>query len=328
MFLLIKNVVALSILLNMQSPQIEVINSDNDLAKGIQLYNNHNLNEAKKILENFVKDYPDNAIGFYYLGRVHFDENNYKKSEKWFKKAIELDANNSIYHTWLGNTYGNKINNASIFKKPGLAKKIKKHYEIALKLDESNPDAREGLITFYREAPGIMGGSTEKAKQHAEVLKGLDKYRGYRALWRIYEKEKKYDQAEDTYKIALEEFPENLNLRFQFGYFYQRREKYPEAFELFEQIVRDSTDNMGAIYQIGRTGSLSGRNLDRAEECFKQYLQHEPGENMPSLAAAHWRLGMVYEHKNERDLAKKEYQAALELEPDLKAAKKALKKLK
>ncbi|MFQ5750442.1 MAG: tetratricopeptide repeat protein [bacterium] len=126
----------------------------------------------------------------------------------------------------------------------------------------------------------------------------------------------------------MADFPENINLRFGLGYFYQRHEKYPEAFEVFEQMVQDSSNNLSALYQIGRTGALSGKNLVRAEECMKMYLQQEPGKNMPSLAAAHWRLGMIYEHKKQKELARQEYQTALKLDPEFKAAKKALKKLK
>ena len=71
-----------------------------------------------------------------------------------------------------------------------------------------------------------------------------------------------------------------------------------------------------------------GQNLDRAEQAFKEYLSYEPGQDNQSLAAAHWRLGQLYERKNNKDLAKLEYEAALTLEPDHEAAIKALKKLK
>ncbi len=84
----------------------------------------------------------------------------------------------------------------------------------------------------------------------------------------------------------------------------------------------------GALYQIGRTGALSGQNLDRAEAYYKLYLQNERGSNNPSLASTHWRLGMVYEHKGEKELAREEYLSALKFDPELEQAKKALKKLK
>ncbi len=103
---------------------------------------------------------------------------------------------------------------------------------------------------------------------------------------------------------------------------------FDEAFEIFEQMIADSSENWSALYQIGRTGALSGKNLDRAEACYKLYLQNERGPNNPSLASTHCRLGMVYEHKRQKDLAGKEYRAALKLDPELEQAKKALKKLK
>jgi len=45
-------------------------------------------------------------------------------------------------------------------------------------------------------------------------------------------------------------------------------------------------------------------------------------------AAAYWRLGMIYEHKDEKEMACTSYRKSLELNPDLKQARKALKKLK
>jgi len=119
-----------------------------------------------------------------------------------------------------------------------------------------------------------------------------------------------------------------VNSCYALGYFYGRIKKYDNATQTFEKIVEIHPEEMGAYYQIGKMGALSGQNLDRAVECFRKYLTKEPGKDSPSLAWAHYRLGMVYEKKEEKELAKKEYQAALKLDPDHKEAKKALKDLK
>jgi len=301
---------------------------NDNLQTGIQLFEAGELVKANDFFEKFVDKNPENPEGFYYLGRISYRKNDLKEAEKNFKKAVELEPNSSLYHTWLGDTYGNRINNVSIFKKIGMAKNVKKHYEMALRLDKSNTKALNGLIIFYTEAPGIVGGSKDKAKEFATRLKDLDEYMGYLAFARIYQKEKKYKLAEEEYLAAISDFPEKLNVRFQLGYFYQRQELYSKAFDLFEEMVADSSDYLGALYQIGRTGVLSGHNLDRAEQVFKEYLNYEPGQDNPSLASAHWRLGQLYELKNNKDLAKLEYEAALTLEPDHEAAKKALKMLK
>ena len=144
----------------------------------------------------------------------------------------------------------------------------------------------------------------------------------------IYEKQQKYDLAEQEFVSSVKEFPDSLRGHYRLGYFYQRMEKWDNAFELFEQIIIDSTENWGAWYQLGRTGALSGQNLDRSELAFKKYLSWQPDEKNPSHTAAHWRLGLIYEHKGEKNLARREYQASLELDPKFEQAKKALKKLK
>ena len=62
-------------------------------------------------------------------------------------------------------------------------------------------------------------------------------------------------------------------------------------------------------------------------ECLKLYLQHSPKPDEPSLASAHYRLGMLYEKKGSRDLARREYSAALELDASRRDAREALKKI-
>ncbi len=118
------------------------------------------------------------------------------------------------------------------------------------------------------------------------------------------------------------------DIRMRLGFLYQDKKKYEMAFETFENLFKDHPDYYPALYQIGRTAVFSGKNLDRGMECMKKYLQHEPEEGQPTLASAHWRLGLIYEHKGDKESAKKEYEAALKLDSDYKAAKDALEKLK
>jgi tetratricopeptide (TPR) repeat protein len=117
------------------------------------------------------------------------------------------------------------------------------------------------------------------------------------------------------------------DIRMQLGYLYQEKKNYGMAFETFEKLIKDYPDYYPAFYQIGRTAVYSGENLDQGIACLKKYLQHEPDEGQPTLSNAHWRLGSIYEHKGDKESAKKEYEAALKLDPNYKAAKDALEKL-
>ena len=67
---------------------------------------------------------------------------------------------------------------------------------------------------------------------------------------------------------------------------------------------------------------------DRAEAALQSYLQHTPGPAEPSLAAAHWRLGMIHEKRGHTAQAREEYETALKLDPRLRGAKESLAKLK
>ncbi|MCK5407552.1 MAG: tetratricopeptide repeat protein, partial [Candidatus Krumholzibacteria bacterium] len=109
--------------------------------------------------------------------------------------------------------------------------------------------------------------------------------------------------------------------------FYQAKEDYTAAFETFEGTIAIDAAYMASLYQMGRTAAFSGENLERGVECLNMYLEHEPGPNQPTWANAHWRLGMLYEKMGQKDMARKAYEAALELNPDYKEAKEALEKL-
>jgi len=104
--------------------------------------------------------------------------------------------------------------------------------------------------------------------------------------------------------------------------------KYDDAFNAFESLLKDHPDQIAALYQIGYIAATTGQRLDRGEAALKEYLTHTPKDTQPSLAYAHYRLGNIYQKKDETDAARKEYQAALALDPHLKPAADALDDLK
>jgi len=157
------------------------------LEKGIQLFEAEKFPEAKEFFESFAEKSPENPTASVYLGRIFLIEGDYNTSIDWFKKAVELDENNSEYHLWLGRAYGQKAQRSSVFKKPSLAKKVKKEFEKAVELDPDNIDARFALMKYYLRAPGFMGGSKEKAREQAKEIEKRDPQQGRRAFELIYE---------------------------------------------------------------------------------------------------------------------------------------------
>lgn len=119
-----------------------------------------------------------------------------------------------------------------------------------------------------------------------------------------------------------------IDIEMQIGFLYQGKKQYDHAFKTFESVIKNHPDYYPALYYIGRTAAVSGTNLDRGIQCLKEYLQHEPLENQPTWANAHFRLGMIYDHKGDKIAAQNAYEAALKLDPSYDEAKQALEKLK
>jgi hypothetical protein len=81
------------------------------------------------------------------------------------------------------------------------------------------------------------------------------------------------------------------------------------------------------LYQVGRSYVLAKDSLDKAERCFKQYLQTTPKGNSPPLSGAHWRLGMIYDLQGKKELALAELNQAVSMDPKNKEYKKTLEEV-
>ncbi|HKI05021.1 MAG TPA: tetratricopeptide repeat protein [Thermoanaerobaculia bacterium] len=297
------------------------------LAPGIQLYDGRRYEEARKFFEPWAAKNPKDAEAAFYLGRTLLGLRKSEPAAEWLEKATALAPRRSDYFLWLGRAYGQAALEANVLRQPGLAKKTRAAWEKAVALDPANLDARDSLITFYLEAPGIMGGSVDKAKEQAAEIRKRDAVRGRLALVNIAFDQKDMATAERELKAAIQEAPADSRPRVSLSLFYQSQEKWGAAFDTLENLLKADPDNYDALYQIGRAAALSGQRPDRGEECLKRYLGHPPGPQSAPLANAHFRLGQVYEKKGSKPQARAEYQAALKLDPSLKEAKAALAKL-
>jgi tetratricopeptide (TPR) repeat protein len=295
--------------------------------EGVRLFDARRLAEARPVLEEAVAEDAGDARAASYLGRVLLAEGDADRAAEWMAKSVALEESNAEYHLWLGRAYGSQAMRASVLKQPALARKVKKEFERASQLDPDNLEARFGLIEFYLRAPGVLGGSRKKAEEQAREIRKRNGLEGYRAFGRLAEYAKDFDQAFREYGRAAAEFPDQAAPSYWIGALHARNKEYAKAFEVYEKLLERDPRQMAACYEIGRVAVLSGQRLERGEECLKLYLQHDPLSDEPTPASAHYRLGLLYEKKGSRDLARREYSAALALEPFFPEAREALKKI-
>lgn len=304
-----------------------VLTGQNGDSSGVRLFDAGKYKEAKTVFEPAFKSNARDAAAAFYLGRIAMEERKNDRAADYFETATKLDPKNATYFLWLGRAYGREAQNANVLRQPGLAKKTKGAWERAIAIDPDNLDARADLIQYYMQAPGLLGGSTAKALEQADEIRKRNALRGYLELGALYEQDKKPADAEKAYLNASKEKSDRHVGEYRLGVFYQSTGAYEKAFELFESMIATNPSEAGALFQIGKTGALSGQRLARATEALEAYLQTTPGRNDPSLAAAHWRLGMVHEKRQDRQRAKTEYESALRLDPTFKPATESLKKL-
>ena len=156
----------------------------------------------------------------------------------------------------------------------------------------------------------------------------LDPFRGHMFRAEIYKKDKNWDEAAAEYKAAAAADPESAAPWYSLGMMYQGAEDYHGAFTAFEKALEVDPEATNALYQIGRTGVISGGiDMDRSIAALKEYLETTPPAGQPTSANAHWRLGMLYEMKGHFGMARAEFEAALALDPDDKNARKSLENL-
>lgn len=288
------------------------------------MYEAGKLAEARAAFRSVKKGEAQYAAAQYGLGRIAYDEEQYDDAADFFQEAISANDQVALYHQWLGDTYGTIARDANMIRQGILAPKMKKAWERAIALDANNIDARLSLIEYYMQAPSIMGGSPEKAIEMALQIKKINVVEGHRALGNVYFRQKKIAEAEREFVALAKADPRT---RIGLAQFYINQGKFDQAFALLEEMAKENSGDMGAIYQIGKTSALSGQRLERGEECLRRYLAYTPQGDEPSHAGAHMRLAQVMEKKGNKTEAKRYYQLALNKDKSLKEAQEGLERV-
>ena len=295
-------------------------------ADGVRFFEAAEYGRAKAVFEPALRSNPNDATASFYLGRIAMVEGRDGDAASFFERAVKLDATRSDYFLWLGRAYGRQAQHANVLRQAGLAKKTKNAWDRAVQLDPNNLDARENLIDYYLQAPGILGGSRAKAYAEAEEIRKRNALRGLLVLGRLYEGDKRYAEAERAYVYASKEPSERPVGQYRLGQLYVTMGAYERAFDVFESMLKANPLDRLALFLIGRTGAMSGLRLDRAEEALRAYIRSIPEVGEPTLANAHWRLGQIYERRSDTAQARTEYLAALRLDPKHKDAAAALRR--
>lgn len=294
-----------------------------------QLFRERKFDEARSMLRDRIARDKSDHLAHYWMGRIAEDEDKFGEAIDWFEKAVKLRDTSALYHTWLGNAVGGEAGRANKLRQPFLARRVKSEFERAVALDPTMLDPRFGLVEFYSQAPGFMGGGIDKAKEQAQEIKKIRPFRGHFAEGIIARRQKDVPGEEAAYKAALAAMPDSIVTFYSLASYYRRQQRWDEALAVYDSLMQRHPADVPVHASWGVTASLAGKHLDRAERELKSWLAAPP-KDAPATTTSfvRYHLGQVYEKTARKEPARTEYNEAIKLNPQNNDAKKALAALK
>jgi tetratricopeptide (TPR) repeat protein len=121
----------------------------------------------------------------------------------------------------------------------------------------------------------------------------------------IYQKAKKYDQAEDVLEAAVRRFPGELRVYFLQGSIFEKQKKYAEAERAFRKALEIDSDNAATLNYLGFMLADRGIKLEEALGMIQRAVDSDPtnGAYLDSLGWAYFRLNRLDQAQRYLELA-------------------------
>jgi tetratricopeptide (TPR) repeat protein len=298
------------------------------LQAGRRAYESTDYATAIAILDEAAAKDPNNGEIQLLLTKAHISAEQFNAAEKSGERAVAIDPKNSEYHNWLGQAYGEKADHASIFSAYSLARKSRKEFETAVRLDDRNFDAAQHLIEYDCTAPSFLGGGEEKARPLIQKLLMLDPSQGHYAAGNCRRQKKDLAGADAEFVKALESHPKSLDIIEEIAGYFANRGLTERVLSAADAAEAAAPEDPRAQFFRATGWILRGEKLPDAEKILLNYIHAVPRHpSYPGPWAAHYWLGQLYEKQKNLAAARGEYGAALKLNAKYKKAQDALKQL-
>ncbi|MGA3055151.1 MAG: hypothetical protein ABSD63_13150 [Candidatus Korobacteraceae bacterium] len=288
----------------------------------VQLLSRGRMNEAISALSN-----RGDAESFNLMCRAYYAMERWDDAVRWGERAVAEQPQDASYHLWLARAYGRKAGGSSPLAAAGLARKAKNEFEHAVQLDPANVKARSDLSKYYVQAPAVMGGGLDKAREQAAQVSKYDAAEAHSILAQIAAKEKRYDEVEGQFHSAIKAAHNPATYWLQLADFYRLRGRFDDV----QRTVLTAMAQPGRVaenyFDAANELYLSGRDFPDAAQYLQKYL--DSGglvEDAPAFHA-HYLLGQIDEKMGRSSDATSEYEASLALASGFDRARKALDRL-
>jgi tetratricopeptide (TPR) repeat protein len=265
------------------------------------------LDDAVSLYKKALALRPQWAEGWWSLGTLEYDRNNYRSATAAFRQLVALAPKNGTAYAMLGLSEFELGEDASALK----------HIEDAKRLEISkNPELRQvvlyhdGILLLragkFQAAETPLGALCRDTIPNDDVVKalGLAVFRlspkdappagtpGARIVQRVghaacISVQKKYDQARREYTDLGAEYPDYPNIHYVFGKFLAETNDLPAAVDEFRKEIKNNPEDIDSRLEIAATQYKinSAAGIPYAEQAVQLN---------PHVAFAHYLLGLLY----------------------------------
>lgn len=284
------------------------------------------IDEAIAELNGRLSSSPGDPESANLLCRAYYTLEEWDRAESHCRKAVSLDPQNSRFHLWLGRVYGEKADRANFISAAALAGKVRGEFERAVQLNPKDVEARLDLAEFYIDAPGIVGGGEQKAREQAQTVGAVNPAREHWVYARIAEHKKDAAKAEQEYHQYIDLSKGDAEAWLNLALFLRRQKRIDEMEQALVKLSQATAPKPDVLVEASGMLYRAGRNFPLATELLQRYLATGPVEAAPAFKA-HYLLGMLLEKQGDKAGAAREYRASLSLARNFGLAQQALNRV-
>jgi TolA-binding protein len=278
-----------------------------------------------RLLEPLAGANTVDAPAAYWLGRAKLEAHDYRGSVDAFARAVNLKPNDAEYRRWLARAQAEIADRERSFT---MARRVRQQLERAVRLDPANVAVHRDLMSFYLEAPWLIGGGEGKARAQIDAIAALDPVAGHLARAAYWRHKDDRARARAEYEAALAASPPTITPYLEAAEFYERADDGTGLRAAIERAEKIDAAEPQLLYFRGALKILEKADLTGAEEALRTYLSRvPPRSDRPSAAATHEWLGRLYEALGDRTRAIAEYKNALAQQSDRDSARDRLRRL-
>jgi len=286
------------------------------------------VDDAILLLQSRISSAPGDAESYNFLCRAYFMLGEWDSGIAACEKSVSLRADNGEYHSWLGQIYGEKADHSSFITAARIAAKVRSEFETAVQLNPSSVDAHADLADFYVEAPRVVGGGKDKAKEQAQEIAVLDPAQAYRVEARIAEAKKDYTTAENEYRIAIHLSGGKAGTWLNLAGFYRHTGRLDEMEDAIRNATAPKMNRADVLVGAAELLINAKRDFPEATQLLRRYMASGATVEDAPVFKAHYLLGTILEREGDLQAAAEQYRAALFLAKRFSPAQDALNRLK